>query len=179
MAALRVQREDLQPVLSAHHGNEALVAALEKAAAPESLISVLGRYIQFNSAFGAGLANLAGEIAARQGLFQDPAEALHIAADRAAEVAADFFYAAVESFDPNPAQIRSQLGDHDGISGNSDDFAGVILDTRNDGKTAMEFFVNAAGTQYDASQDDAPDRVWRDRSVVGLEIRRHREHAAA
>jgi hypothetical protein len=77
-----------------------------------------------------------------------------------------FFYAAIRSFD-NPADIRAQLGDHDGISGNSDDFAGVILDTRNDGKTAMEFFVNAAGTQYDASQDDAsgnedssPDLYW-------------------
>jgi hypothetical protein len=77
-----------------------------------------------------------------------------------------FFYAAIRSFD-NPADIRAQLGDHDGISGNSDDFAGVILDTRNDGKTAMEFFVNAVGTQYDASQDDAsgnedssPDLYW-------------------
>jgi hypothetical protein len=77
-----------------------------------------------------------------------------------------FFYAAIHSFD-NPADIRAQLGDHDGISGNSDDFAGVILDTRNDGKTGMEFFVNAAGTQYDASQDDAsgnedssPDLFW-------------------
>jgi hypothetical protein len=77
-----------------------------------------------------------------------------------------FFYAAIRSFD-NPADLRAQLGDHDAISGNSDDFAGVILDTRNDGKSAMEFFVNAAGTQYDASQDDAsgnedpsPDLFW-------------------
>jgi hypothetical protein len=77
-----------------------------------------------------------------------------------------FFYAAIHSFD-NPADVRAQLGDHDGISGNSDDFSGVILDTRNDGKTAMEFFVNAAGTQYDASLDDAtgnedssPDLFW-------------------
>ena len=77
-----------------------------------------------------------------------------------------FFYAAIQSFD-NPADIRAQLGDHDGISGNSDDFSGVILDTRNDGKTAMEFFVNAAGTQFDASLDDAtgnedssPDLFW-------------------
>ncbi len=77
-----------------------------------------------------------------------------------------FFYAAIHSFD-NPADIRAQLGDHDGLSGNSDDFAGVMLDTRNDGKTGMEFFVNAAGTQFDASQDDAsgnedssPDLFW-------------------
>src|SRR5881275_1188183 len=77
-----------------------------------------------------------------------------------------FFYAAIQSFD-KPSDIRAQLGDHDGISGNSDDFSGVILDTRNDGKSAMEFFVNAAGTQYDASLDDAgggedssPDLFW-------------------
>jgi len=106
MPALCIQREDLQPVLSAHRGNEALVAALEQATAPERLLSVLGRYIQFNSAFGAGLANLAGEIAARQGLFQDPDEALHIAADRAAEVASDFFYAAVDEFDDRATPWR-------------------------------------------------------------------------
>ena len=106
MPATSVQREDLQPVLSAHHGNEALVTALEQAASPERLLSVLGRYIQFNSAFGAGLANLAGEIAARQGLFQDPDEPLHIAADRAAEVAADFFYAAVDEFDDRATPWR-------------------------------------------------------------------------
>jgi len=106
MAALRIQREDLQPVLSAHHGNEALVAALEKAEAPERLLSLLGRYIQFNSAFGAGLANLAGEIAARPGLFQDPDEPLHIVADRAAEVASDFFYAAVDEFDDRATPWR-------------------------------------------------------------------------
>lgn len=77
-----------------------------------------------------------------------------------------FFYAAIHSFD-KPSDIRAQLGDHDGLSGNSDDFCGVILDTRNDGKTAMEFFVNAAGTQFDAALDDAsgnedssPDLFW-------------------
>jgi hypothetical protein len=77
-----------------------------------------------------------------------------------------FFYAAIESLDPNPSQIRAQLGDHDGINGSSDDFSGVIIDSRNDGKTALEFFANSAGTQYDASQDDSsgedssPDFFW-------------------
>lgn len=77
-----------------------------------------------------------------------------------------FFYAAIESLDPNPSQIRAQLGDHDGINGNSDDFSGVIIDSRNDSKTALEFFANSAGTQYDASQDDSsgedssPDFFW-------------------
>src|SRR5947199_345572 len=106
MPALCIQREDLPPVLSAHRGNEALVAALEQATAPEQLLSVMGRYIQFNSAFGAGLANLAGEIAARQGLFQDADEPVRVTADRAAEVASDFFYAAVDEFDDRATPWR-------------------------------------------------------------------------
>ena len=52
-----------------------------------------------NAAFGAGLANLAGEIAARPTLFLDADEPVRILADRAADVAADFFYAAVDEFD--------------------------------------------------------------------------------
>jgi hypothetical protein len=100
MALVQISREDLAPVLESHHGNEALKAAFEKVAAePAALLSVLGRYIQFNGAFGPGLANLAGEIAARQGLFRDMAEPVIILQDRAAEVAADFFHAAVDEFD--------------------------------------------------------------------------------
>src|SRR5262249_12164472 len=106
MPALRVERADLQPVLDSHRGNEALVAALERAREPERLLSVMGRYIQFNSAFGAGLANLAGEIAARPGLFQDPDEPLHIAADRTAEGASDFLYAAIDEFDDRATPWR-------------------------------------------------------------------------
>jgi hypothetical protein len=101
--AAAIAAPDLAPVLDAHRGEEALRAAVEAACAPASppgvLLSLLGRFIQFNSAFGAGLANLAGEIAARQSLFQDPDEPVRILADRASEVAADFFYAAVDEFD--------------------------------------------------------------------------------
>jgi len=104
--SLRIEREDLQPVLSAHRGNDALAAAFEQAGAPGQLLSVVGRYIQFNSAFGAGLANLAGEIAARPGLFQDPDEPVRVAADRAAEVASDFFYAAIDEFDDRATPWR-------------------------------------------------------------------------
>ena len=78
-----------------------------------------------------------------------------------------FLYIGIESSDPKPADIRAVFGDHDQISGNSDDFAGVILDTRNDGKTAIEFFVTARGVQFDAVMDDAagnedpsPDFFW-------------------
>jgi len=103
---LQIAREDLQGVLSAHHGTQALELAVERAATPPLLLSVMARYIQFNSAFGPGLANLAGEIAARQGLFRDLQEPVTILADRAAEVAADFFYAAVDEFDDRATPWR-------------------------------------------------------------------------
>jgi hypothetical protein len=96
---LEITRQDLEPVLAAHRGTEALRGAVEGASSPGALLSVVGRYVQFNSAFGPGLANLAGEIAARQGLFRDPDEPLKLVADRAAEVASDFFYAAIDEFD--------------------------------------------------------------------------------
>jgi hypothetical protein len=105
MPALGIAKDDLEPVLGRHHGNEALETAFAQASAP-SLLSVLGRYVQFNSAFGPGLANLAGEIAARQGLFRDAAEPVRFLADRAAEVASDFFYAAVDEFDDRATPWR-------------------------------------------------------------------------
>lgn len=99
----KVTAQDLAGVLDSHRGEQALQAAVEAAAAPTAppaaLLSLLARFIQFNSAFGAGLANLAGEIAARQALFRDEEEPVRILADRAADVAADFFYAAVDEFD--------------------------------------------------------------------------------
>ncbi len=94
-----VTRDDLDLMLRAHRGEAALQAALDSAGTPERLLQVLGRYVQFNSAFGPGVANLAGEIGARQGLFQDPDEPVRVVADRAAHVASDFFYAAVDEFD--------------------------------------------------------------------------------
>jgi hypothetical protein len=106
MSAQRIGRDDLDAILAAHHGNEALRAAFEGAAEPGAFLSVLGRYVQFNSAFGPGLANLAGEIAARQGLFRDPDEPVKILADRAAEVGSDFFYAAVDEFDDRATHWR-------------------------------------------------------------------------
>ena len=98
--------EDLQPVLAMHQGAEALRRAVDGAGTPPHFLSVVARYIQFNSAFGPGLANLAGEVAARQGLFQDKDEPVRILADRAAEVAADFFYAAVDEFDDRATPWR-------------------------------------------------------------------------
>jgi hypothetical protein len=106
MPETRIERADLEPVLAAHHGNQDLERAFAEAKAPDRMLSVLGRYIQFNSAFGAGLANLAGEIAARQGLFRDAQEPLRIVADRSAEVASDFFFAAIDEFDDRATPWR-------------------------------------------------------------------------
>jgi hypothetical protein len=108
MSSVQIGRDDLAPVLARHRGNEALEAAVESAtrAGPPALLSVLGRYIQFNSAFGPGLANLSGEIAARQGLFRDAAEPVRMLADRAADVASDFFHAAIDEFDDRQTAWR-------------------------------------------------------------------------
>src|SRR5688572_16096114 len=78
-----------------------------------------------------------------------------------------FLYVAVEASDPKPSNIIAPYADHDQISGNTDDYAGIIVDTRNDGKTAYLFLVTARGVQYDAITDDsgqgednAPDFFW-------------------
>ena len=78
-----------------------------------------------------------------------------------------FLYFGVEATDPNPAAISAPYADHDQISGNTDDYVGVLLDTRNDGKSGYLFLVTARGVQYDAVTDDAgsgednsPDFFW-------------------
>jgi len=78
-----------------------------------------------------------------------------------------FLYVAMESFDSKPSDIIAPYADHDQISGNTDDYAGIIVDTRNDGKSGYLFLVTARGVQYDAITDDAgngednaPDFFW-------------------
>jgi hypothetical protein len=77
-----------------------------------------------------------------------------------------FFYAAFHFEDPNPEKIRAPFADRDNVS-SSTDYGGVILDTRNDGKTAILFLSNARGIQYDSVSDDttgnedsSPDFFW-------------------
>ncbi len=92
-----------------------------------------------------------------------------------------FFYAGFEFEDPNPKAIRAPLGDHDGTPSTTD-YAGVIIDGMNDGKTAQMFLANLNGTEYDAitndatGEDNSPDYFWEaagKRTVTGwnLEIR--------
>ena len=78
-----------------------------------------------------------------------------------------FIYFGVEAFDPDPKAIIAPYADHDQISGNTDDYVGVLLDTRNDGKSGYLFLLTARGVQYDAITDDAgngednsPDFFW-------------------
>jgi len=76
-----------------------------------------------------------------------------------------YFYAAFELADPDPRALRAPLGDHDAVSSDTD-YAGIILDTRHDGRTAILFLVNPANVQYDAvtsdasSEDPSPDFFW-------------------
>ncbi len=76
-----------------------------------------------------------------------------------------FFYAGFRFADPEPEKIRAPLADRDNVPSNTD-YGGVILDTRNDGKTAQMFLANPRGIQYDAissdvsGEDSAPDFYW-------------------
>lgn len=76
-----------------------------------------------------------------------------------------YLYAAFRFGDQDPKAIRAPLGDRDNVPGETD-YAGIILDTRNTGKTATLFLANARGIQYDAISDDAsgedssPDFFW-------------------
>jgi hypothetical protein len=106
MSPESIQPFDLEPILTTHPGNRALAQALQPIAEGEDLLRALGRYIHFNSTFGGGVANLAGEIAVRQDLFRDPEEAVEILADRSVDVAADIFFAAVDEFDDRATTHR-------------------------------------------------------------------------
>jgi uncharacterized protein DUF5916/cellulose/xylan binding protein with CBM9 domain len=80
-----------------------------------------------------------------------------------------FFYVAIKCDDPRPKDIQAQYVERDHV--NSDqDFAGIMLDTRDDGRTGIEFFVNPYGIQDDfvrdesvvngSSEDASPDFHW-------------------
>jgi hypothetical protein len=76
-----------------------------------------------------------------------------------------FLYVGLEMTDPEPGRIRAPVTDRDaGLT--SGDYAGILVDSRNDGKTAQEFLANPRGVQYDlvwsdiAGEDFAPDFYW-------------------
>ena len=76
-----------------------------------------------------------------------------------------YLYAGFQFDDPNPRGVIAPLGDRDNLSGTTD-YAGVIVDSKNDGKTAQMFLANPRGLQYDAvtsdasGEDSSPDFYW-------------------
>jgi len=75
-----------------------------------------------------------------------------------------FLYVALECDDPEPSKIRAPFSQRDVLGGGTD-YGGIILDTRNDGRTAILFLANPRGVQYDAVTDDgnedsSPDWFW-------------------
>jgi len=77
-----------------------------------------------------------------------------------------FFYVAFRCDDPDPKKIRASYADRDTVF-SEQDFAGIFLDSRHDGRSALELFVNPRGIQDDGvtndatgSEDFAPDLFW-------------------
>jgi len=86
---------------------------------------------------------------------------------------AKFFYVAFDCPDPNPAKIRAPYVDRDNVFSDQD-FVGIILNAKNDRRSAVEFFVNARGIQDDGitndatgSEDFSPDFFWESAGKVG------------
>ena len=77
-----------------------------------------------------------------------------------------FFYAAFEFEDPDPSAIRAPFADRDNIGNGYNDYGGILLDSRNSGRTATLFVVTPRNVQYDSVLDDAtgedsaPDFFW-------------------
>lgn len=64
-----------------------------------------------------------------------------------------YFYIGIRCDDPDPSKIRAPYVERDAVIGTDDNIA-VLIDTRNDKKTAMELRVNPRGIQGDAIYDD-------------------------
>ncbi|MBP7147289.1 MAG: carbohydrate binding family 9 domain-containing protein [Acidobacteria bacterium] len=77
----------------------------------------------------------------------------------------DNLYAAFRAEDPEPARIRAHFTDRDRAY--EDDFVGLALDTFDDARRGVEFFVNPLGVQSDlvitnatGNEDDTWDAIW-------------------
>ena len=77
-----------------------------------------------------------------------------------------FFYVAIRCEDPDPKKIRAPFVDRDNVFSDQD-FAGILLDVKNDRRGAYELFVNPRGIQDDGIVNDAtgnedfsPDLFW-------------------
>jgi hypothetical protein len=76
-----------------------------------------------------------------------------------------FLYAAFDMGDTDPSAIKAPLGDRDNVPSYTD-YVGLIIDPKNDGKSAQMFLANPRGIQYDAitsdaaDEDSSPDFFW-------------------
>jgi hypothetical protein len=76
-----------------------------------------------------------------------------------------FLYAAFQFQDRDPGAIKAPYGDHDFVPSYTD-YGGIIVDPKNDGKSAQMFLANPRGIQYDAissdasGEDNSPDFYW-------------------
>ncbi len=74
------------------------------------------------------------------------------------------FYVGFKCFDPEPEKIRARYADRDSTF--ADDMVGIFLDTFNDKRNALEFFVNPLGSQSDLTrkepgeEDSSWDGIW-------------------
>jgi hypothetical protein len=92
-----IEQKDLDQILAMHTGSKFFAEVLENAS-DEGFVKALTLYVHFNASFGGGVANLAGEIAVRQGLFQDKNEPIAFLRDRSVDVGSKIFFAAVDEF---------------------------------------------------------------------------------
>ena len=93
-----IGQSDIDPITLAFSGAERLANVLGEIRSPLQLLTAMGRYIQFNSIFAAGVAALAGHIASQGALFRDPDDPGELFSDRSSEVAAFIFSAAIDEF---------------------------------------------------------------------------------
>ncbi|MEA2603420.1 MAG: hypothetical protein QOF89_4412 [Acidobacteriota bacterium] len=63
------------------------------------------------------------------------------------------FYVGIHAFDPEPGKIRAPFVERDKVD-STDDNVAVLLDTRNDRRSAVELRVNPRGNQGDAIYND-------------------------
>lgn len=77
-----------------------------------------------------------------------------------------FFYAAFDFEDPHPGALRAPFADRDNIGNGYVDYGGVLLDTRNSGRTTALFVATPRNIQYDSiiddstGEDSSPDFFW-------------------
>jgi hypothetical protein len=93
-----ISPSDLKPIAEKYAGCRAFERMLRQLTANCDFFRFFARYTYFNSVFGAGVANLVGDIARRLELFRDPQEPARITSDRSVEIAADFFATIVDEF---------------------------------------------------------------------------------